>query len=178
MVSNIKIIKRELNDLTEKDFIANLELLLKKYKLPSDNKVGTHLKAYNIVRDLRSEYVINGRFTYIIYQLALQEYVKDAKEYKLFAEEERVTAETVPKEELGGVPPLVAKDDRGVVPIIVPKEAGTSPTISKEGATTQKEERVASSSPKDDRGATSPQATKDDRVGSLEASSSDHHKKL
>lgn len=59
-------------------------MLIKKFKLPADNKVGSILKVYNIVRDLRSEYVINGRFTYIIYQLSVQEYVKDMKEYQMF----------------------------------------------------------------------------------------------
>jgi hypothetical protein len=33
------------------------------------------------VRDLRSEYVINGRFTFIVYQMAVQEYEEDILEY-------------------------------------------------------------------------------------------------
>jgi hypothetical protein len=54
MVSNLKTIKRELFNLKEKEFTEKLDLLLRKYKLPSDDEVAKHLKAYNIVRDLRS----------------------------------------------------------------------------------------------------------------------------
>jgi hypothetical protein len=81
MVSNLKTIKRELSLMSWEEFIKSLNILLTKYKLPSDDKVGPYLKAYNIVRDLRSEYVINGRFNYIIYQMAVEEYLKDLKEF-------------------------------------------------------------------------------------------------
>lgn len=79
MVSNLKTIKRELKGMSEKEYIENLKLLLDKFKLPSDNKIASHLKLFNIVRDLRSEYVVNGRFIYIIYQMAVEEYEQDCK---------------------------------------------------------------------------------------------------
>lgn len=82
MVSNLKIIKRSLDGMSMKEFLESLELLLKKQKLAEDNKIGSILKLYNIVRDLRSEYVINGRYTYIIYQRAYQKYIEDIKEYE------------------------------------------------------------------------------------------------
>lgn len=74
MVTSLKTIKRELKDMSQEEFIRNLKLLLEKFKLPSDNKIASQLKLFNIVRDLRSEYVVNGRFVYIIYQMAVEEY--------------------------------------------------------------------------------------------------------
>ena len=65
------------------DFLFNLDLLLKKNTLTSDNKIAPNLKLYNIVRDLRSEYVITGRYTYIILEMALNKYKNDIKEYEL-----------------------------------------------------------------------------------------------
>jgi len=49
------------------DYLINLDLLLNKQMLNSDNKIAPNMKLYNIVRDLRSEYVITGRYTYIIF---------------------------------------------------------------------------------------------------------------
>jgi hypothetical protein len=77
MVSNLKIIKRELATLNSEEFLASLELLLRKQKLPEDNRLGSILKLYNIVRDLRSEYIINGRYTLTIYEMALRKYRQD-----------------------------------------------------------------------------------------------------
>ena len=77
MVSNLKIIKRELATLNSEEFLASLELLLRKQKLPEDNRLGCILKLYNIVRDLRSEYIINGRYTLTIYEMALKKYRQD-----------------------------------------------------------------------------------------------------
>ena len=57
---------------------------MERFKLPSDNKIASHLKLFNIVRDLRSEYIVNGRFIYIIYQMAVEEYEQDCKEYNEF----------------------------------------------------------------------------------------------
>jgi hypothetical protein len=59
-----------------------LHLLRKKGKLPSDNQIAPHLKSYNIVRDLRSEYVFNGRFMYTVFNMAIQEYEKDMREFR------------------------------------------------------------------------------------------------
>jgi hypothetical protein len=81
MVSNLKIIKRELSTLRSEEFLASLELLLRKQKLPEDNILGNTLKLYNIVRDLRSEYIINGRYTYTVYEMAVRKYRQDIKEY-------------------------------------------------------------------------------------------------
>lgn len=86
MVSNLKIIKRELATLNSDDFLASLELLLRKQKLPEDNRLGSILKLYNIVRDLRSEYIINGRYTLTIYEMALKKYRQDLLEYKQLGE--------------------------------------------------------------------------------------------
>lgn len=77
MVSNLKIIKRELATLNLDEFLASLDLLLRKQKLPEDNRLGSILKLYNIVRDLRSEYIINGRYTLTIYEMALKKYRQD-----------------------------------------------------------------------------------------------------
>lgn len=77
MVSNLKIIKRELAALNLDEFLASLDLLLRKQKLPEDNRLGSILKLYNIVRDLRSEYIINGRYTLTIYEMALKKYRQD-----------------------------------------------------------------------------------------------------
>ncbi len=33
---------------------------------------------------MRSEYIVNGRFVYIIYQMAVEEYELDCKEYNEF----------------------------------------------------------------------------------------------
>lgn len=67
--------------MSEEEFFSQLKLLLEKGKLQSDNTVAPHLKAYNIVRDLRSEYVFNGKFTYTVFNMAVQEYEKDMKEF-------------------------------------------------------------------------------------------------
>jgi hypothetical protein len=77
MVSNLKIIKRELATLNLEEFLSSLDLLLRKHKLPEDNRLGSILKLYNIVRDLRSEYIINGRYTLTIYEMALKKYRQD-----------------------------------------------------------------------------------------------------
>ena len=58
--------------------------------MPEDNKIGSILKLYNIVRDLRSEYLINGRYTYSIYQMAVQKYISDLKEYDEIGENKEV----------------------------------------------------------------------------------------
>ena len=71
MVSNLKNIKRQLK-ISQEHFFAQLKLLLDKGKLQSDNEVAPHLKAYNIVRDLRSEYVFNGKFAYTVFNMAVQ----------------------------------------------------------------------------------------------------------
>lgn len=56
----------------EQEFFKQLRILLKKGKLPSDNEIAPHLKAYNIVRDLRSEYVFNGKFMYTVFNMAIK----------------------------------------------------------------------------------------------------------
>lgn len=58
-----------------------MKLLLKKKQLPSDHVIAPHLKAYNIVRDLQSDYVFNGRFMYTVFNMAIQEYEEDMKEF-------------------------------------------------------------------------------------------------
>lgn len=65
--------------MTDDQFFTELKLLLKKRKLPSDNIIAPHLKAYNIVRDLQSEYVFNGRFMFTVFNMAIQEYEQDMK---------------------------------------------------------------------------------------------------
>jgi hypothetical protein len=58
----------------DEQFFDELKLLLKKKKLPSDNQIAPHLKSYNIVRDLQSEYVFNGRFMFTVFNMAIQYY--------------------------------------------------------------------------------------------------------
>lgn len=58
-----------------------MKLLLKKKKLPSDHTIAPHLKAYNIVRDLQSDYVFNGRFMYTVFSMAIQDYEEDMKDF-------------------------------------------------------------------------------------------------
>jgi len=41
------------------------------------------LKVYNIVRDLRSDYVINGHYILKIYEIALDEYRKDVSKIEV-----------------------------------------------------------------------------------------------
>ena len=77
MVSHLKSIKREFPMMSQETYIETLQLILKHYRLPSDNKIGALLKVYNIVRDLRSDYVINGHYILKIYEIALDEYRKD-----------------------------------------------------------------------------------------------------
>jgi hypothetical protein len=54
-------------------------MLLIKKKLPSDNEIAPQLKAYNIVRDLQSEYVFNGRFMFTVFNMAIQQYENGMK---------------------------------------------------------------------------------------------------
>jgi len=68
-----------LQNISLNDFFENLDLLLKKKTLASDNKIAPNLKLYNIVRDLRSEYIITGRYTYIVFEMALNKYKYDIK---------------------------------------------------------------------------------------------------
>lgn len=72
MVANIKTIKRSFEGMSNEEFQEELRLLQKKGKLTSDNKLAPHLKAFNIVRDLRSEYVFNGRFVYTVFTMAIK----------------------------------------------------------------------------------------------------------
>lgn len=56
-----------------------LHILLRKRMLPSDNIIAPHLKAYNIVRDMQSDYIFNGRFMFTVFSIAIKEYEKDLK---------------------------------------------------------------------------------------------------
>jgi len=40
--------------MSQAEYFTNLDLLLKKQTLSSDNKIAPNLKLYNIVRDLKS----------------------------------------------------------------------------------------------------------------------------
>lgn len=60
----------------------HLHFLLGKQVLPSDNIIAPHLKAYNIVRDMQSDYIFNGRFMFTIFNIAIKQYEKDLKQYK------------------------------------------------------------------------------------------------
>ena len=53
--------------MSQETYIETLQVIVKHYKLPSDNKIGAVMKVYNIVRDLRSEYVINGHYLFKVY---------------------------------------------------------------------------------------------------------------
>lgn len=52
-----------------------------KRKLPSDNLIAPHLKAYNIVRDMQSDFIFNGRFMFTVFGIAIKQYEKDLKQY-------------------------------------------------------------------------------------------------
>lgn len=56
-------------------------MVVRNKKLPSDSKVGALLRVYNILRDLRSEYVINGGYMLKIFELAFENYRQDWREY-------------------------------------------------------------------------------------------------
>lgn len=58
--------------MSQETYIETLQVIVKHYKLPSDNKIGAVMKVYNIVRDLRSEYVINGHYLFKVYETALE----------------------------------------------------------------------------------------------------------
>ena len=45
--------------------MSELKVFLKKGKLPSDNQIAPHLKAYSIARDLQSDYIFNGKFMFM-----------------------------------------------------------------------------------------------------------------
>jgi|LakMenEpi03Aug12_release.lakeMendotaPanAssembly.Ray.scaffolds.fasta_scaffold2901601_1 hypothetical protein len=62
--------------------MSELKVFLKKGKLPSDNQIAPHLKAYSIARDLQSDYIFNGKFMFTVFNLAIKEYEKDWKNYK------------------------------------------------------------------------------------------------
>ena len=61
----------------------SLSVVIKNRKLPSDNRVGALLKVYNIMRDMRGEYVINGGYTLKIFQAAFEEYNQDVEAFEL-----------------------------------------------------------------------------------------------
>ena len=84
MITNLRVIKRKLRELSNESFMESLSLLLKKYKLPSDNELGPYLRLYNIVREDDGEYVFNGRFMYTIYGMALRRLEKDLQEFHNF----------------------------------------------------------------------------------------------
>ena len=69
-------------------------MLLTKKKLPSDNEIAPHLKAYNIVRDLQSEYVFNGRFMFNVFNMAIQEYESGMKIFTTTLEQETTILKT------------------------------------------------------------------------------------
>ena len=82
MVANLKTIKREFQTLSDEEFFKELKLLKTIGKMPSDNKLAPHLKAFNILRDLRSDYVFNGRFMYTVFNMAIQKYESDMEFFK------------------------------------------------------------------------------------------------
>ena len=65
--------------MSHKLFVDTLRLVLRYRKLPSDNRVGDLLKVYNVMRDQRSLYVINGGYVLKILELALEEYVGEMR---------------------------------------------------------------------------------------------------
>lgn len=65
----------------QQQYVDLLEELLRKRKLTADSKIGPNLKIYNIVRDLRSQYVANGNYTANILELAVYKYKKDMNDY-------------------------------------------------------------------------------------------------
>jgi hypothetical protein len=71
MVSHFRSIKRELPNMSHETFIETLQVITRSRKLPSDNKVGSLLKVYNIVRDMRSQYVINGGYMFKVFEMAI-----------------------------------------------------------------------------------------------------------
>ena len=62
MVTNFRSIKRELQSMSMRQYLDTLEMVVRHKKLPSDCKVGPLLRVYNTLRDVRSEYVINGGY--------------------------------------------------------------------------------------------------------------------
>ena len=74
MVVHFRIIKRELPNMSQKNFLKTLRVVIRHQKLPSDNKVGALMKVYNIMRDMRGEYVINGGYILKIFEMAIEEY--------------------------------------------------------------------------------------------------------
>ena len=71
MVGHFRSIKRYIPLMSQQTFIETLQAAGKHGKLPSDNKIGSLLKVYNIMRDRRSEYIINGSYIRSIFLAAI-----------------------------------------------------------------------------------------------------------